>query len=238
MLSSRFQQSAQSRGPAALVLFYPSLRGELPFTQAALSGWRKLCPGGSWAPLPLDLAVAAAAVLHHLGHEEASTALLLSFDCYLRIGEVVGLRCSDVVLPGDTLLGVRVSAGSVNLRDTKTGKDQSVVMHEELVTRLVARCRRAARAVGGGGWPPFSNPVGSQPAAVMPFRSCFSRCAAGSLCLPFGEAWRGLFRLSPRAALLCGGPAAGALEGRENLPYILTARPFRACEWHHPPGRD
>ena len=63
--------------PAALVLFYPSLRGELPFTQAALSGWRKLCPGGSWATLPLDLAVAAAAVLHHLGHAEASTALIL-----------------------------------------------------------------------------------------------------------------------------------------------------------------
>jgi integrase len=36
----------------------------------------------------------------------------------------------------------------VNLRVTKTGRDQSVVIHEELVVSLLRRCRRRGRARG------------------------------------------------------------------------------------------
>ena len=133
---------------AALVLFQPALKGDLPTLAAALAGWRHMCPGGSWPPLPLDLAVAVSSVLFHMGHEEGATAVLLSFDCYLRISEVVGLLVTDVVLPGDALLGVNTSIGSVNLRVTKTGRDQSVLIHARLVEALLRRRREDVRRSG------------------------------------------------------------------------------------------
>jgi hypothetical protein len=142
--------------PAALAVADPRVKGQLPCTSAALMGLRRLCPGNSWAPMPIDVVMGVAGVLYHRGESEAAMAILLSFDCYLRIGEVVKLSPGDLVLPGDAVLGAYSSVGSINLRETKTGKDQSVVLTSPLLCALLARHRRGLTKRSGQLFPTLS----------------------------------------------------------------------------------
>ncbi len=67
---------------------------------ATLMGLRRLCPGGSWSPKPIDVVMVVAGVLYHRREVNPALDYWLSFDCYLRIGKVVRLSRGDVVLPG------------------------------------------------------------------------------------------------------------------------------------------
>jgi integrase len=132
---------------AALCLYEPWLKGRLPRLQMAVSGLRRQRMVKSWLPIPLDLLQAAAIVLWRWGESQAAIALLLSFDCYLRISEVVGLQCSLLILPGDRVLGRQGSSPSLTLLQAKTGRDQSVHITEPLVIFLLKRQRAKARAM-------------------------------------------------------------------------------------------
>jgi integrase len=62
---------------------------------------------------------------------------LLSFDCFLRVGELVALKREDVADAGDVRLGVDSDNMTLRLRFTKTGRDQWVVVKDTQVKQLV-----------------------------------------------------------------------------------------------------
>ena len=98
----------------------------------------------------LDVAHALAAVMCLLGCHGAAVALLVSFDCLLRISEVSGLKARDVV----DNRGHVDPAGrgvAVYLEATKTGRRQAVLdlLVESLeVAALLVAWRDAHRAQG------------------------------------------------------------------------------------------
>ena len=52
-----------------------------------------------------------------LGHWASGLAVLLAFVCYLRIGELVGLKVGDVAVAGDPRVSSRLLAIHVSLLD-------------------------------------------------------------------------------------------------------------------------
>ena len=64
-------------------------------------------------------------------------AVLLGFDCFLRIGELVGLRVEDVADVKDARIGVDSVDMSLRLRSTKTGPNQWVVVENPIVKTLL-----------------------------------------------------------------------------------------------------
>ena len=76
--------------------FLPEVK-PLNLARQCLRGWAGLRPPQPAAPMPRDLVLAVAAVLSLLGEPGAALAVLVSFDCWLRISEVSGLTVDAVV---------------------------------------------------------------------------------------------------------------------------------------------
>lgn len=81
---------------------------------------------------------ACAVELVREGKPAAATALLVGFDCYLRHGELLGIRGSDVVFAGDPRVVMQSGAlAALCLGKTKVGRPQWTFV----------RCRLAAKAL-------------------------------------------------------------------------------------------
>ena len=135
--------------------FMPEVRGMLPRAAQCVRGWNKLVPVNSHPPLTWDLAVAIGVRLAGIGKKRHGVAVLLGFDCLLRVGELCALRREDVVDGGVGRLG-RDNDGRVvlRLRKTKTGNEKSV---EVLDPSTIALLRDVvARTAPGDRIFPFS----------------------------------------------------------------------------------
>ena len=73
------------------------------------------------------------------GHIRHAIATLLAFDCFLRVGELVGLRRKYAGDTGDRRMGSEYQGTSLRLKHTKTGPNQWVQVHEPQVVELL-RC--------------------------------------------------------------------------------------------------
>jgi hypothetical protein len=116
----------------------PALRGRLPRVSAVLRGWSHMHPSLKHPPLTWPLACWMAAQLMASGEVGAAVAMLLSFDCLLRVSEVTALRVSDVLLT--SAVDSRIVGGSgvyVLLRDTKSGRVQSTSVDVPCVVGLL-----------------------------------------------------------------------------------------------------
>ena len=93
-------------------------------------------PLSSYSPLTWNLTVLLACEVTRMGHPVLGLGFLLSFDCLLRINELLALGRDDVATPSDLRLGVSGSDGGVRLRlkVTKTGRDQWVAVKSIFVT--------------------------------------------------------------------------------------------------------
>jgi integrase len=121
-----------------LVMLLPRLRDETKVSDGALRGWAKLVPSVSFAPLSRPLVHAIAATLARGGHGHYATAVLLAFDCWLRIGETMRLRRSDVAEGADHRLGNPWPGRMVlRIRVAKTGFNQSVEVKDIAVQALL-----------------------------------------------------------------------------------------------------
>ena len=126
--------------------FYPAFK-QLTISRRCIAGWDRLLPPTPYAPMHLDVAHALAAVMCLLGCHGAAVALLVSFDCWLRISEVSGLKARDVV----DNRGHVDPAGrgvAVYLEATKTGRRQAVLVESLEVAALLVAWRDAHRAQG------------------------------------------------------------------------------------------
>ena len=129
----------------------PELRHQLPLSRQCIRGWDKVRVSTSHAPLTWELTVLMACTMARSGYHAPAVAMLVAFDCFLRVGELTRIRLSDVVMPNDARMGRAHPTMAVVLRAAKTGKMQSVSVWSSDVAQLLAYWARscATRAAAG-----------------------------------------------------------------------------------------
>lgn len=121
-----------------LTMLLPELKRQgMPRTDLAIMGWRKRQPGKSYPPIPYVAAVAIAAWMVAAGEFRAGVAVLLGFECYLRAGELVRLSREDIGFPDDVRVKGAMREPVLRLQMTKTGREQSVTVRDQVVQRLL-----------------------------------------------------------------------------------------------------
>ena len=122
---------------AGILVILPSLKGHMGRSRLSLKGWRRLVPSQPHPPLTWDLAACIAVRMLCTGRSELGVATLLAFDCYLRVGELVGLRRCDVTDRGDARTGLAYAGMALRLLHTKTGRNQWVEVRSPVVLFLL-----------------------------------------------------------------------------------------------------
>jgi integrase len=131
----------------AIFTHFPELRGAMPRSLQGLKGWTKLTPSTSYPPITRPLAYVVAWQIARRGkaYWRHAAAVILAFDCLLRVGELVRLRRRDVSDARDTRTGGESKAMLVTIRYSKTGKDQSVEVHDPQVMALMRTLLRVTK---------------------------------------------------------------------------------------------
>ena len=134
----------------ALVFYRPELKhGGLHQARACLKGWERVKKSLSHPPLTWELTVLIACTMSHAGFHAPAVAMLVGFDCYLRVSELTGLRRKDIVMPHDARMGRAHSKMAVCLPETKTGPNQSVdVQRSDVATLLCSWVKSLPSSVG------------------------------------------------------------------------------------------
>lgn len=130
-----------------LLKFMPQAEGKLPTASASVHGWLRKHPSKSYPPLTWDLAVVLACKMTQNGLLRQGIGVLLAFDCFLRIGELVNIRRGDVADTGDSRMGSEYRGMSLRLRTTKTGPNQWVQVDDAKVQSLL---RQVVATTHGG----------------------------------------------------------------------------------------
>ena len=102
------------------------LKTRLFTARQCLKGWASVKQTNSHAPLTWELTLVIACTIARSGHHAAAVAMLVGFDCYLRVGELLRLRRRDIVMPNDARMGSADRSMAVCLGQTKTGRNQDV----------------------------------------------------------------------------------------------------------------
>jgi integrase len=125
---------------SGLHFFLPRVKNRLHESHLRLKGWKKCVPGKSYLPMPKNIATLVAVHLAAADNYLAGLAVLLSFDCYLRVNECVNLLVGDVRIPADGRMGERYLHCAVHLRKTKTLNNLSCTIRDPVIARLLHRC--------------------------------------------------------------------------------------------------
>jgi integrase len=140
----------QGRAPSAgsstvfgLLSRFPHLSPHLFAAKKVLKNWTKRHTVNSHPPIPFEVCVAIAMRVTQLGFPVEGLGFLLLFDAYLRIGELLSLRLSDIVLPCDPRVGRVFSApASIRLVRTKTRSNLWVDLKHPDIARVLAAYTR------------------------------------------------------------------------------------------------
>lgn len=130
----------------AVVYHRPDLKAQMFISRQCLKGWERVKTVASHPPLTWELTVAIACTLARSGFHAPAVAMLVAFDCYLRVGELTRIRLRDVVMPNDSRMGRAHTSMAVCLARTKTGLNQSVALHRPEVASVLSSWVRALRA--------------------------------------------------------------------------------------------
>jgi integrase len=132
----------------AVIFHRPDVRALMFVSRQCIKGWERVKKTLSYPPLTWELTVALASVMSRRGLHGPAVAMLLTFDCYLRVGEMTRIRLRDVVIPDDPRMGSASTAMAVILGKTKTGDNQSVTLDRQSVCDIVVswvhRMRRSS----------------------------------------------------------------------------------------------
>jgi len=118
-------------------MYMPHLRRQLVRSRQAIRGWRKLVPAVSHPPLTWELTNVIALQLAHHGHWRYGVAVLLGFDCMMRVSELLALTTDDIADDYDCRIGMEHKGMVICLRKTKTGTYKSVEVLEHQVIILL-----------------------------------------------------------------------------------------------------
>ena len=188
---------------------------DLPLTYSIYKRVDKLRPSRTRTPLTWSLTVLLAShcLLHARRHRfQLCVGLLVIFDCYLRVNELLRLRREDIGIPVDADLDTAASLPILRLQSTKTSLRhwQQVQVQRPVVAQLLVRL--AAETSPGERLFPFSADV-------------LNRALRGAC-----EAWG----LQPFTAH-CGrhgGPTHDLIHGR-TMKYIVERgrwASFKSCQ--------
>lgn len=120
-----------------LIYRCPILRLQLGESRLRLRGWKRLKQHRSHPPITWELASLFAVVMAKWGYHAEAVATLLSFDCYLRVGELTRLTYADVAQPRDIRFGAAYTGMALRLAVTKTGPNQSVTIEDPQVQSIL-----------------------------------------------------------------------------------------------------
>jgi integrase len=127
----------------------PWLAHQLGASKLALRGWKRAHPSTSHPPLTWELTCLMATWMAIHDQHDAALAMIVGFDCYLRIGELLSLTLKDVAISNDPRLGSAYQGVLLRLAHTKTGPNQAVTVENGDVSRLLTRhigLRQAAKS--------------------------------------------------------------------------------------------
>jgi len=127
----------------AVVYHRPDLKQHLFISRQCLKGWERVKKSASHPPLTWELTVVIACTLARWGCHAPAVAMLVAFDCYLRVGELTRIRRRDVVMPDDARMGRAHTSMAVCLAKTKTGLNQSVAVDRPEVAHILCAWVRA-----------------------------------------------------------------------------------------------
>ncbi len=122
----------------AVVYHRPDVKARLFISRQCLKGWERVKKSTSHPPLTWELTVAIACTLARWGFHAPAVAMLVAFDCYLRVGELTRIRLRDVVVSSDPRMGLAHTGMAVCLARTKTGLNQSVAIHRPDVASVLS----------------------------------------------------------------------------------------------------
>ena len=121
----------------AVVFHRPDVKANMFVSRQCLKGWERVKKSVSHPPLTWELTVVIACTLARSGYHGPAVAMLVGFDCYLRVGELTRIRRRDVVMPNDARFGRAHSTMAVCLSRTKTGLNQSVALQSQDVADIL-----------------------------------------------------------------------------------------------------
>ncbi len=159
----------------AVLYHRPDLKARMFISRQCLKGWERVKKGTSHPPLTWELTVAIACTLARSGFHAPAVAMLVAFDCYLRVGELTRIRLRDVVMPHDSRMGSAHTGMAVCLARTKTGLNQSVDLNRPDVAAVLCSW---VRALPRG--PSHENPL------VFPFSPDLLRRLMRAACVRLG----------------------------------------------------
>lgn len=123
-----------------LDMFMPGTRSKLPMSHRSLRGFNRLQPSTPYPPMPWTAACAIAVWLAANNKKQGlamAIGIILSFDCYLRTGELLNLVSDDIAY-NDPRLGMPDDGRvHIHLRTTKTGAHKGVEVHDHDVKILL-----------------------------------------------------------------------------------------------------
>jgi len=203
-------RSRQGKGKASatvygILSFMPHLKARLPLSLQFLKGINRLQPVKAYPPLTWDLTCTIAIRMMLNGSYRAGIGCLIAFHCFLRVGELCGLRPADIVDARSSVSRVGVASPHMVLilRHTKTGPNQEVTVTDTFLASLIRELVRTT---------PPSDAVFCRTSAA--FRSRFHR-ACGDLQLST--------RYVPHS-LRHGGATRAFLEGVRMDDILLRGR--------------
>lgn len=131
----------------AIAFRRPELRSgmALPMARQSVRAWARVKQSVSHPPLTWELAVLFSVTMSSSGHHGAAVALLLSFDGYLRVGEMTRLVARDIIVPNDSRVGSAYTGMALALGKTKTGLNQSVTIRRESIVAVMMHWMRSQK---------------------------------------------------------------------------------------------
>lgn len=121
----------------AVAFFRPTVKLHLHNSRQCLRGWERTRKTKSHPPLTWEMTVLIACTLSKSGFVAQAVAMLLAFDCYLRVSELTSIRKINIVLPNDARMGQADTNMAVILPRTKTGLNQSIKIQRDGVKHLL-----------------------------------------------------------------------------------------------------
>lgn len=123
----------------------PWMAHHLNGSKLALKGWHRSSPSVSHPPLTWELTCLLSVWMAVRGEFDAALMMLVGFDCYLRIGELMNLMVQDVAMANDPRIGSAYRGVMLRLGKTKTGNNQTVTVDSIDVASLLQRHVRGRR---------------------------------------------------------------------------------------------
>ena len=131
-----------------MLFFRPSLKGSLGRSSRALRGWEKLVPTKKHPPLSWNLCKLFALFLFRMDKPSMARGLLILFNTYMRVNELVNLKVHHVGDVDDPRLPQQFRKIGIHIRDSKTGVNQWVQVEDEFILSVVREQVKDANQCG------------------------------------------------------------------------------------------